>query len=247
MFLVAVVLFVVFLWVAYFLMLRDSGLSVMPSKISIGDGDRPIVVAASESRSKILLANPAAVGSNLKPRLLNWALPLGTAAIYLSFPTKNYYWDGISFASSIENASGLSNSLIHPHHLLYNVFGYGIYQLTQFLGWHIRAVQVLQISNGIFAGVCAWLLFRFLNRTLSSIWTAALLTLVFSFSSTWWKYATDADAYVPSVLLLLVCLNLLLTVEKVRPLLLALAHTAAMCLHQLAVFFYPVVVVGILL
>lgn len=248
MFLVGVVLFVVFLWVAYFLMPPASVLPIVShSKISTASDDRPIVVAEPETGPQAGLLDTAATGSNIKRRFLSWVLPLGTAAIYLAFPTKNYYWDGISFASSIENASGLSNSLIHPHHLLYNVFGYEMYQLTQFLGWHIRAVQVLQISNGILGGVCVWLLFRFLNRTLCSVWISTLLTLLFSFSSTWWKYATDADAYVPSVMLLLVCLNLLLTVEKIRPVLLALVHTASMCLHQLALFFFPAVVIGIFL
>lgn len=245
MFLVGVVLFVVLLWVAYVLMLRQT---IEPlSKKSIGNGDQPTSSGTVESGPNFSPTSAAIPGSNFQRRFLTWALPLGTAAIYLSFPTKNYYWDGISFASSIENAFGFSKTLIHPHHLLYNVVGYAIYQLTQLMGWHIRAVQVLQISNGLLAGVCAWLLFRFLSRSLNSIWVSTLLTLGFSFSSTWWKYATDANAYIPCVLLLLVGLNLLLAVQKVRPVLIALVHTASMCLHQLAVFFFPAVVIGIIL
>jgi hypothetical protein len=174
-------------------------------------------------------------------------LILGIAALYLWLPTRNYYWDGISFATAIENSPGLSKSLIHPHHLLYNVFGYGLYQITQLLGFHLRAIHVLQISNGIMSACCAWLLFRVARHIFRSILLATLLTLAFSFSATWWKYSTDADAYIPSVLLLLVCFNLLLTATKTRPIALALAHAAGMCLHQLAIFFYPVIVIGILL
>lgn len=185
--------------------------------------------------------------SALAHRVMTYLLPLTTAAVYLLFPTKNYYWDGISFASSIENSPGLSKALLHPHHLLYNVFGYVLYWLAQTAGLHIRAVHVLQFSNCILSAVCALLLFQFLSRVLGSLYVSGLITCVFSFSATWWKYSTDADSYIPSVLFLLVCLKLLFSSEQLRVFWIALAHTASMCLHQLAVFFYPVVVAGILL
>jgi hypothetical protein len=40
--------------------------------------------------------------------------------VYLLFPTKNYYWDGIFFARVIEDASTLNPSLLHPNHLAGN-------------------------------------------------------------------------------------------------------------------------------
>lgn len=180
-------------------------------------------------------------------RVATYLLPLGTGAVYLLFPTKNYYWDGISFASTIENSPGLSSTLIHPHHLLYNVFGYLLYSVAQASGWPIRAVQLLQMANSIVSVLCGLLLFRFLKHTLRSNWVAAVTFVAFSFSASWWKYSTDADSYIPSVFFLLVCLNLLLAVEKLRPFLLAFAHTASMCMHQLAVFFFPAIIAGILL
>jgi hypothetical protein len=172
-------------------------------------------------------------------------LTASVALIYLIFPTKNYYWDGVRFASVIEGNDG-SASLIHPHHLLYNSLGYGIYQLVQFFGVHVRALQVLQISNCILSALSAWLLFRILFRRLGSIYLSSILTLAFSFSATWWKYSTDADSYIPSILFLIVCLHLLIISKKPRPFSLALAHSASMFLHQLAVFFFPAIVVGIL-
>lgn len=175
-----------------------------------------------------------------------YLVPFGIAAIYLSFPTRNYYWDGISFATSIENAGGFSRTLIHPHHLLYSVMGYAMYRFAQVLGWHGRAVHVLQFANGLFSVASALLLYRFLLRTVQSQAVSLIMLLGFSFSATWWKYSTDADAYIPCIFFLLICLNLLLAVERVRPVLIALAHTASMCLHQLALFFLPAVVVGML-
>jgi hypothetical protein len=174
-------------------------------------------------------------------------MSLGVLLVYLSFPTRNYYWDGIDFARSIENSQGLSRALIHPHHLLYNVFGFFIYHLFDAVGWHIRAVHALQITNAFLSVLCAWLLFRVLRHVFRSTSLSFVLTLLFSFSSTWWKYSTDADSYVPSMLLMLVCLNLVLVAPKPRPWGVALAHGASMCMHQLAVFFYPVIVLAIFL
>lgn len=171
----------------------------------------------------------------------------GIGLLYLSFPTKNYYWDGISFASAIESSTRFNSSLIHPHHLLYNAFGFVVYRFTELLGFHFRAVEVLQFTNCILSVCCAFLLARFLQRALQSYFITAVLVAAFSFSSTWWKYSTDADSYVLSVMFLLVALNLLLAPGKVRSVPLALPHVASMCFHQLAVVFFPAVIVGIFL
>jgi len=175
-----------------------------------------------------------------------WITAIGILIVYLAFPTRTYYWDGVNFALSIENSSGLSSSLIHPHHLLYNVFGYAIYHLCDSAGLHVRALQVLQVTNGVLSALAAGLFFRFLLQTFRSVYISSVLTLLFAFSATWWKYSTDADAYVPCILLFLVCLNLTMEGHKPRPFCVALVHAASMFMHQLAVFFYPVIVLGIL-
>lgn len=185
--------------------------------------------------------------SKVQERLTTWALPFGVALIYSAFRTKNYYWDGISFASSIESVSHLDQSLIHPHHLLYNVFGFLLYRTVLLFRSDIRAVEVLQYSNCILSAFCLSLFFKFLRSTLSSIYVSTMLTLAFAFSSTWWKYSTDADAYVPSILFLLICANLLFSTSVLRPVAIALAHTSSMLFHQLAVLFFPVVIIAIAL
>ena len=53
-----------------------------------------------------------------------WVLCLAIAAIYLAFPTKVYYWDGITFAQAIEDASSPNATLTHPNHLIYSYVGY---------------------------------------------------------------------------------------------------------------------------
>lgn len=185
--------------------------------------------------------------SKVHELLLTWALPFGIALIYSAFRTKNYYWDGISFASSIESVTHLDSSLIHPHHLLYNVFGFVLYRAASFFRGDIRAVDVLQYSNCFLSPLCLALFFRFLRSTLRSSYISTLLTLAFAFSSTWWKYSTDADAYVPSIIFLLICTNLLFAASTLRPVHIALAHTCSMLFHQLAVLFFPVVIIAIAL
>ena len=184
---------------------------------------------------------------DLVRRVTSAAFFCAIGLVYLSFPTRNYYWDGISFASAIESSNRFNSSLIHPHHLLYNAFGFVLYRLTIQLGFHFRAVEVLQFTNCILSVGCALLLARFLQRALQSYFLTAVMVAAFSFSSTWWKYSTDADSYVLSVLFLLIALNLLLGAREVRSVPLALAHVAAMCFHQLAVFFFPAVIAGIFL
>ncbi|MBC7909170.1 MAG: hypothetical protein H7Y30_01635, partial [Pyrinomonadaceae bacterium] len=83
-----------------------------------------------------------------KERFAPWIIFLVALAVYLCFPTRNYYWDGIDFAHTIE-ISGSLKSLIHPNHLVYNVAGYLIYKAALAAGVEVRALVVLQISNSI--------------------------------------------------------------------------------------------------
>ena len=170
-----------------------------------------------------------------------------TAAIYLAFPTRVYYWDGIVFAQMIENAGRLTPSLVHPNHLIYNFAGYLFYKLLRALGADIRALAALQILNSLLSAICACVMFSILRRTLRSFYFSICLTLLFAFSATWWKFSTDADAYVPSVLFVLLSFYLVLPGQKPRPLVTAFTFFIAMAFHQLAVFMFPVLALGIYL
>jgi hypothetical protein len=177
------------------------------------------------------------------PALLSLAL----LALYLALPTKVYYWDGIAFAQTIEDAPGPSASLLHPNHLIYNFAGYFFYRLLRMFGADVRAITALQILNSVLSAVCAAVLFLILKDVLRSVYLSVCMTLLFSLSATWWKFSTDANAYVPSVLFLLVSFYLVLPDRKARPLLLAFSFFVSMCFHQLAIVAYPVLVLGVYL
>jgi len=176
-----------------------------------------------------------------------WLLLIVIALIYLSFPTRVYYWDGIVFAQAIEDASTLKASLVHPNHLIYNFAGYIFYKLLRSLGADVRAVTALQILNSLLSAACAGVFFVILKDTLRSLYFAVCLTLLFAFSATWWKFSTDANAYIPSVLFLLISFYLVLPGRKPRPLLLAVAFFISMAFHQLAVLLLPVFALGVYL
>ena len=157
------------------------------------------------------------------------------AVVYLLFPTRVYYWDGIVFAQAVEDAAALNPSLVHPNHLIYNFVGYLFYKLLRSLGAEMRALTALQILNSLLSAACARFFFSILFDTLRSFYVAMCLTVLFAFSATWWKFSTDANAYVPSVLFLLISFYLVLPRQKARPLLLAITFFVSLAFHQLAV------------
>ena len=181
--------------------------------------------------------------SRITPLLLFSA----TAVIYLLFPTRVYYWDGIVFAQAIEDAGRLSPSLVHPNHLIYNLAGYLFYKLLRAIGADIRAITALQILNSLLSALCALVLFSILRTVLRSFYLSMCLALLFAFSATWWKFSTDANAYIPSVLFLLLGFYLVLPGKKPRPLLTALLLFISMAFHQLAVLMFPVLALGVYL
>jgi hypothetical protein len=182
-----------------------------------------------------------------RPASITVVISLALLALYLAFPTKVYYWDGIAFAQAIEDATGANISLAHPNHLVYNFAGYGFYKFLRGLGAGVRAITALQILNSVLSAACAGILFLILRDTLRSTYFSVCLTLLFALSATWWKFSTDANAYIPSVFFLLLSFYLVLPDRKPRPLLLALSFFAAMCFHQLAVVAFPVFALGIYL
>lgn len=173
------------------------------------------------------------------------AIFLCVAAVYLAFLTKNYYWDGVTFALGIESATTLDASLFHPSHLFYNVFGYIAYRATHFVGLEMRALTVLQVSNCLFGALTAAMIYFIGRRVFRSVYIATILAFLFAFSATWWKFATDANAYIPSILFLTIAFYLIVPGTRARPFAVAFFHILAMCFHQLAIFFFPVVVIGL--
>ncbi len=160
-------------------------------------------------------------------------------AVYALIPTRNFYWDGVAFAIDIEKQIP-APQLVHPNHLLYAVAGRCAYA---FFGARFRALFVMQALNAAAGVLATFLLFRLAHRETHSRPRALASALLFAFSATWWKFATDADAYIYSVCLLLVARSFLQSDREWFWFIAALAHSGAMLFHELSVLFLVVPIV----
>lgn len=184
-------------------------------------------------------------------RFLPWHLFLLACALllYAAFPTRTYYWDGVLFSLNIESvAQGHASpvSLFHPNHLLYSAFGYCLYRAVEACGFALRAITVLQILNILASIASAAVLYAIAKRLTQSVSTALFCLVLFSFGATWWKFSTDANAYIISVLFLLLAFWFLIQ-EPPRLWSAGVCHVSAMLFHELAVFAYVAVIAVLLL
>jgi len=166
--------------------------------------------------------------------------------VYLLFPTRDFYWDGVGFAKAIESSRGSPDALLHPNHLLYNLMGYAAWRTAVAAGMAARALYVLQALNGLFAAASIYLVWRIVAELTQSTRRSVWCALLFAFAAQWWRFATDANAYVPSIFFLLLTFRFLLPSRHPRPWAAGLAHAAAMLFHQLAFFFFPAAIAGFL-
>jgi hypothetical protein len=167
-------------------------------------------------------------------------------AVYLLMPSREFYWDGVGFALAIETGAGTPDSLLHPNHLLYNLMGYAGWKTAALCGLPLRALYLLQACNAAFASAGVYLVWRIANGRAPAARVATWAALLFAFSAQWWRFAADANAYIPAVFFLLLSYAILSGSSKPRPVAVGLAHGAAMLFHQLAIFFLPVGVLGFL-
>ncbi len=168
----------------------------------------------------------------------NVALPLTVfvAVIYAAFLTRTYYWDGVLFSLYIEGVSRGElpvSTLIHPNHLLYSGLGYAFYRAASLAGLHWRAITVLQTINVLASVATGYLIFRQAHRQTRSLALSLGCFTLFTFGATWWKFSTDADAYIISVLLL--SLAVAAAMDE-KPAMAGLFHAGAMLFHELALF-----------
>jgi hypothetical protein len=167
-------------------------------------------------------------------------------AVYMLLPTREFYWDGVGFALAIETGAGAPESLLHPNHLLYNLMGYAGWKTAALFGLHLRALYLLQAFNAVFASAGVYLVWRITTHRANAARVASWASLLFAFSAQWWRFAADANAYVPAIFFILLSFAILSGSSKPRPIAVGLAHSAAMLFHQLAIFYLPVGILGFL-
>ncbi len=180
--------------------------------------------------------------------LSNTILLFGISVIYLFFCSHTYYWDGVSFALAIEavnRGEAPFFTLLHPNHLVYNVFGYYIYRISQHLEFSQRAIVVLQYSNLALSLCCGYLVSHLADHLFRKKIITYCCWLLFSFGALWWHFSTDADAYILTTLLITISFFYVLKINLRRLFLAGLFHVLAMLFHELAVLFYLSIITAI--
>ncbi len=172
-----------------------------------------------------------------------------TLVFYLAFLTRTYYWDGVLFSLDIESVHRGAvpvATLFHPNHLFYSALGYVLYSAAMSCGLTMRAITVLQVFNALISAAAGYVMYGLAKRLSSSGSIALFSWLLFACGATWWKFSTDADSYILSILLLLLAAMFLFE-DPPRLVAAAVCHTLAMLFHELAIFMYLPVIAAIAL
>lgn len=137
-------------------------------------------------------------------------------AVYLAVPTARHSYDAVAYALEIERAliAGNPIGLWHEYHILYNLCGFVLQLGAGAAGLH--PLMTLQMANAVVGGLVCGLLAAHLRAATGRAWLAASGALLLGFSGSFWYYSTNAEPYVPCVLLLLLTMRLLRP-EGVRP------------------------------
>lgn len=120
-----------------------------------------------------------------KPGRVCLAVTVSSLLLYLLFPTRMYYWDGVGFALTIERAGDNLAALLHPNHLIYNLIGYIVWRGFGALDCPVRALSVLQGLNAFIAAATVWVVWRILYNLTGSVRRATEFTALFALSATW--------------------------------------------------------------
>ena len=178
-----------------------------------------------------------------------YLLLAGGILLYLAFLTKTYYWDGVLFSLYIEKvrAGELPAAILfHPNHLIYTAVGYAFCWLAWLAGLRLRALTVLQVVNVMVSAGAGYALYGLAKSWTRSAGAALFCWLLFMGGATWWKFSTDADSYIYSVLFVILAVRFA-SANPAKLLAAGACHVAAMLFHELAIFVYAPVVTVILL
>lgn len=97
--------------------------------------------------------------------------------------------------------------LFHPHHLLYNLLGYLLYNAFKFTG--LGSLKLLSLANSIFGIFTLALIFLIIKSHKDSV-SATFSTLIIGFLYSFWYYSTSVEVNMPALLFLFIALYLLI-------------------------------------
>ena len=120
-------------------------------------------------------------------------LCLGSACfcVYLSHLPINHTYDGMVFASLVEQKAIPLQELFHPHHLIYNFLGRMIFLWGHFHGANWDGLEALQFFDVLTGILGVLLVFHLLVRLTQDRFMAFLSALGLAFTYSYWYFSTS--------------------------------------------------------
>jgi len=179
---------------------------------------------------------------------------LGTLTLYWATRTAANTFDAVSYANQIAHLyprTGDPHWLFHPHHLLFNAFGYVLWKVARVCGYSGGSLPVLQSLNAALGAAGVSLYYLTLRRLLQrSRGLPVLISLGLALSFGYWICATDGRVNMPSIFLMLAAFSALARLMTApRPALAALTGLlagSAVLFHESAGLFVVVGLTGVL-
>lgn len=192
------------------------------------------------------LTRRSTVVGKTKTRSLGWSELAIPFAIYFSLyaltlsHVPSTATDSVYYINRIDSGT----KLLHPHHLLFNSFGWMWVSIWKYLGVQADTAILVSLLNAIFGALCMCVFYSLLRRRLGcDRWTALLGTSLPAFSWAFWYYSGCVEVYIIPLFLLLLSFYFL-TGERVEARTFALVgflNGAAVLFAEMSVLFATVV------
>jgi hypothetical protein len=166
-------------------------------------------------------------------------------ALYLIFPSGFSTTDGWNYAAEIKYAG----EIFHPHHLLYNAFGYVFCYLPSKAGLGI--LECLKAMNAIFAVLALFVVQMILRRFDKNELYVIEVTCLAGFSFSVMRFATENETYIlPLFFALIASYNFLkfsLTTNQKYAFYAGIWMTISVLFHQIFIFWWLGILAGIII
>jgi len=168
--------------------------------------------------------------------------------VYLSFPTRMHFGDGLYYAFHIEKMP--VNQAFHPHHLLWLPIMHYLYSTFHSILPSLRAMVFLQAFNALCGGLSVFLIIRIVSSITKNQIAGIIAGLALGLSWGMLHYAADANVYVPVLTLALFNFALITGSRQLdygKSLLATIIMVLISSLHQIGFFFSFAILAAIII
>jgi len=134
--------------------------------------------------------------------------------LYVLFPTRLHFTDGVYFAYNLEHFP-ISYGF-HINHLFWLPLMHILYKFFIFFFPHLKAMTFLQLISSLFGGFCFLLFFKIIFRFTNSYFTGIISALFLSLSWGFIHYSTDSNVYIALLFIMLFILYLIMDINVIN-------------------------------